>query len=121
MNRDEIMYLVEMLHEATLRKKILWSLKNIGTHRAYKTTINECDILVGTDYAPLNDCQVGLMELYNSVGSKFLSGQYFEDEDTDIYLKIQILCTLIEDQLYLISESKEKIFSSLSKLLVKED
>ena len=117
MNKDEIINLVEMLHAATFRKKILWSIKNINTHRAFATNVNGCDILVGTDYAPLNDCQVGMIDLYNTVGTKFLSAQYFEDEDTDIYIKIKVLCTLIEDQLFLVTESKEKIFSSLEKLL----
>lgn len=110
-----------MLYEATLKKKILWSIKNIGTYRAYLTNINGCDILVGSDYAPLNDCQVGKMELYNTAGDQFLSGQYFEDEDTEVYIKIKMLCGLIEDKLFLISESKEKIFSGLTKLLRTDD
>lgn len=121
MNKDEIINLVEMLYAATFQKKIKWSIKKIGTLRAYVTNINGCDILVGTDYAPLNDCQVGMIELYNTIGEKFLSNKYFEDEEYDIYMRINLLCSLIEDQLFLVTESKEKIFSSLSSLLGAED
>lgn len=121
MNKDEIINLLEMLYEATLRKKIVWSLTSISGRRTYKIIINGCDILVSTDFSPLNDCQVGRIDLYNSVGNKFLAGQFYEDVDTDIYLKIKILCVAIEDQLFLVTESKEKIFSSLSQLLETED
>ena len=109
MNKDEIINLLEMLYEATLRKKIVWSLTSISGRRTYKIIINGCDILVGR------------IDLYNSVGNKFLAGQFYEDVDTDIYLKIKILCVAIEDQLFLVTESKEKIFSSLSQLLETED
>lgn len=121
MNKDEIINLLEMLHEATLKKKIVWSFTYINNRRTYKTAINGCNILVSTDYAPLNDCQVGRMDLYNSAGNKFLSSQYFEDVDTDIYINIKALCVTIEDQLFLITESKEKIFSGLSQLLETDD
>ncbi len=121
MNKDEITNLLEMLYDATLRKKIVWSLISINSRRAYKIVINGCDIMVSTDFSPLNDCQVGRIDLYNSVGQKFLAGQFFEDVDTDIYLKIKILCVTIEDQLFLVTESKEKIFSSLSQLLKTDD
>lgn len=119
MNLDEIMQLIEMLCEATQGKKIIWSLDNISGCVAYKTTINECDIIVTTDYNPLHDSQVGMIDLYNTNGNKFLSGRYFEDENTEVYLKIKVLCFMIQDQLFLVSESKDKIFSSLTKLLEK--
>ena len=114
MNKDEITNLLEMLYDATLRKKIVWSLISINSRRAYKVVINGCDIMVSTDFSPLNDCQVGRIDLYNSVGQTFLAGQFFERISEYVESEISVTAMAVE------SAGEQMILASVDVAVLSE-
>lgn len=117
MNKEEIIKLLNMLYEVTLKKKLSWSPFKTGDGRGYKTNIGDCGIMINIYYSSYSNCKVSFIELFNSNNVKFFTEGYSENDNSPMFTLINQLWMEIEDQRFLISDSKEKIFSNLEKLL----
>lgn len=117
MNQEEIIKLLDMLYEVTLKRKLSWSPVKTSDGRGYKTNIGDCGIMINVYYSSYSNCKISFIELYNSNNVKFFFEDYSENEELSIFTIINRLWMEVEDQRFLISESKEKIFSNLERLL----
>lgn len=117
MNEKEVILLAEMLYQATLEHKIEWKSHMLSNEPGYSTIIDDCLLVFTTYFDPMVDLYVAEVEFYNAVGKAFYKGIFYENEKIETYKQIEILIRAINDQLFLITESKNKIFNKLESLL----
>ena len=117
MNNDEILALVDLLYRATKEQKLQWESALVYNQSGYRTVIDNCTVSFAIYYDPIEHFSVAAVDLRNRNNVSFFKFTFPQPDYTEIYMSIDNLMNLINDQVYLITESKKQIFNKLNDML----
>lgn len=115
MNDNEIQKLLDMLLQATRDNKLNWEKEFVNGIEGFKTSIDGCKVILLCTYNPMEECWEGHLELYNPNGALFFSGIY--PRNTHLYDYIYNIVLIINDILLQITQSKNRIFNGLERII----
>lgn len=120
MKEEEYKNMVDMLIQATLEKKLVWT-ESSNSSNKYVAIIGGCSVTIWSDFDLAMEDSSYCMTFANPDGRVFSTYTFSEMTDSGEYHHLDKLFNAIRDMVYRITESEKRIMEGLQTLLGQDD